>query len=270
MPPPPTAGSQPPPPAPLPPSGTGSNWKDTDRPPSVPFGPGARWGLGDAFASYGVFILSSIAIAGVAIAVNGGSDDDFLVGPWLPLVLAVPPSLQLLHVTWVARARGHGLDADFGFRFKGVDVAVAGALFIVGLVAASVAVLVMDALGAGTPDAAVADLATDSDDGSGITIWLVLMAITATTLVPVVEEAVYRGMWWSALLKRGMNERWVLAVTSLVFAAAHLEPGRTPVLLALGLALGWGRLLTGRIGAPIIAHACINAIGMIAVLASIA
>jgi len=61
----------------------------------------------------------------------------------------------------------------------------------------------------------------------------------------------------------------VLVVTSAVFAVAHLEPARTPVLFVLGLALGWGRVMTGRIGASIFAHGFINLVGMIAVLTAL-
>jgi membrane protease YdiL (CAAX protease family) len=41
------------------------------------------------------------------------------------------------------------------------------------------------------------------------------------------------------------------------------------VLFTLGIALGMGRLLTGRIGASIITHALINGLGMIALLATV-
>lgn len=256
----------PPPPPPEPAKGTGANWKDQGRPPLVPFTPSARWGLGDAFASYGIFFIGSVFIAGIAYLVQGG--DAVLSGPWLPLILATPQAMQGLHVWWVARERGSGLNFDFGMKLKAVDAAVAGALFIVAIVGASIAVLAIQALGAEPPNASVAELAEESEDGNGITVWLVLVAVLASTLVPVVEELVYRGLWWSALLKRGVSEGWTLVITSGVFALAHLEPARTPVLFMLGLAIGWGRMLTGRIGASIIAHAVINAMGMIALLGS--
>ena len=63
----------------------------------------------------------------------------------------------------------------------------------------------------------------------------------------------------------------------MVGVAHHLRrircgPLRTesvPVLFTLGIALGMGRLLTGRIGASIITHALINGLGMIALLATV-
>ena len=107
-------------------------------------------------------------------------------------------------------------------------------------------------------------------DGAGLTVWIVVVAVFASTAVPVIEELVYRGLWWSALLKRGVSEWWVLVITSAAFAAAHFELGRFPVLFILGLALGMGRILTGRIGASIVTHALINGLGMIALLATLA
>ena len=109
----------------------------------------------------------------------------------------------------------------------------------------------------------------DDADTSGLTIWIVFVAVFAATAVPVIEELVYRGLWWSALLKRGMSEWWVLLITSAAFAAAHFEPSRFPVLFTLGIALGMGRLLTGRIGASIITHALINGLGMVALLTTV-
>ena len=91
----------------------------------------------------------------------------------------------------------------------------------------------------------------------------------ATDAVPIIEELIYRGLWWSALLKRGVSEGWTLVITSLAFAAAHFELERFPVLFVLGIALGVGRSLTGRIGASIIAHALINGIAMAVLLATI-
>ncbi len=201
----------------------------------------------------------------VAFGVQGRDAD--LGGPWLPLIVITAPTLQLAHVMWVGRARGSGLDPDFGFGFRSIDLAIAGALFIVALVGASVAAVIMAALGAAEPTASVASLAEDAEAGGGIDVWLITLAVLASTAVPVIEELVYRGLWWSALLKRGMSENWVLVVTSAVFAAAHLEPGRILILFALGLGIGWGRKLTGRIWAGIVAHAAINTIGMIALLA---
>ncbi len=256
-PPPPPPPSLPPPPAP---PGHG-------RPPQTSFASSCRWGLGDGFASYGLFLLGSLVAGLLAFGVQ--DDTSRLTGAWLPFVLILPPTLQAIHVKWVATARGTGLNRDFGFALQGRDFAIAAGLWLVALAAATASLWVLEQIGVGTPTAAVAELAEDSEGEGGVTIWIVILAVAASTLIPVVEELVYRGLWWSALLKRGMSERWVLVVTAAVFAAAHLEPRRSLVLFAIGLALGWGRMRTGRIGPSILAHAFINATGMVALLGSL-
>ena len=168
-----------------------------------------------------------------------------------------------------------------------IDWLIGPVLVVGGFLAVAGVVAAMNELGAETPTASVAELledAADEDlndspegsdgllddaDTSGLTIWIVFVAVFAATAVPVIEELVYRGLWWSALLKRGMSEWWVLLITSAAFAAAHFEPSRFPVLFTLGIALGMGRLLTGRIGASIITHALINGLGMVALLTTV-
>ncbi|MEM9467441.1 MAG: CPBP family intramembrane glutamic endopeptidase [Actinomycetota bacterium] len=292
-----TASELPPPPPP-PPTGaprprSGSEWKETDRPPLVPFPPESRWGLGDAYISFGIFAITSIALVGAAIIV----DADPLTSFWFPLLLAGPQLTQAAFTVGVSREKGAGLDRDYGFKFRWIDLLLGFALLILGFVLAGGTAALMEELGLETPDASVAELIDDASDGEtddatfgsgdaepsddsgvfvpdgddddGITIWIVMVAVFAATAVPVIEELIYRGLWWSALLKRGLHEGWALVITSLAFAAAHLEPGRFPVLCVLGLALGLGRMLTGRIGASIVTHACINAIAMAVLLATI-
>ena len=293
-----TASALPPPPPPPPrpqyrPPRAGSEWKDKDRPPHAPFSPKARWGLGDAFTSFGIFLITSIGLVGIAVLV----DADPLEGFWFPLLLAGPQLAQGAFVAGVGWVQGNGLDRDFGFRFRWIDLLLGFALLILGFIAAGGMAALMEQLGVETPEASVAELiddaadseaddgsADDTDDGTaedtdggiaddgedgGVTVWIVVVAVFAATAVPVIEELVFRGLWWSALLKRGVGEGWTLLITSLAFAAAHFELQRFPVLFVLGVALGLGRYLTGRIGAAIVAHALINGIAMAVLLATV-
>ena len=61
-----------------------------------------------------------------------------------------------------------------------------------------------------------------------------------------------------------------ILITSVVFAVVHFEPIRLPILFVLGLALGFGRARTGRIGAAIVAHMMINSLAMLALLIELA
>lgn len=166
----------------------------------------------------------------------------------------------------MAGRKGRGLRLDFAFRAKPGDIGLGAVLAIAGMIGAGIIGAFMIWLFDSAPRASVADLAEESADGGGLTIWLVLLAVLASTLVPVIEELVFRGLWWSALEKRGMKPHWILLTTSFIFAAIHVEPQRSAVLFVLGLALGAGRLATGRLGPAIAAHAMINGIGMLFLL----
>ena len=284
--------SLPPPPPPVVAGRSGSGWKDTDRPPSVPYPETSRWGLGDAMIATLIYFASSVVLIVLVVLVF---DADPLDSAWFPISLIVPQLLQLAFVVWTALSRGSGLAIDFGFAFAWKDIGIGVILFFVGIVAAAVIGLTMTAAGVDPPTSAVAelteeavdgpdadggilpgdvdalpDLDDEDDDGSGITVWIVVVAILAATAVPFIEELGYRGLWYSAMVKRGHSEWWAIAVSSFVFAIVHLEPARTPIIFALGMVLGWGRMLTNRIGASIIAHAIINGLSFIALLVYLA
>lgn len=210
-----------------------------------------------------IFFVVSLVIGVFAFS---RSDGDGLEGVWLPLAVGVAPLVQLGHVLWVGRRKGRGSVADFALRARFSDLATGAALCVSGLILAGITASILLELFDQEPTAAAAELAQDSEGGGGLTIWIYVFAILAATLIPLVEELVYRGLWWSALEKRGLHPVLVLTITSAVFAVVHLEPIRTPVLFVLGMAIGLGRLVTGRIGPSIAAHMYVNAIGMIFLL----
>lgn len=224
----------------------------------------SRWGIGDALLSMALFFAVSLA---VGFAAYGFSDTESgLDGAWLPAAIAIPPALQLVHVTWVARSKGKGLTADLQFRMTLSDLGIGAGLCMSGLILAGITAVGVMELFDQEPTAAAAELAEDSEGGGGLTIWIYLFAILAATLIPLVEELVYRGIWWSALEKRGLHPVLILTITSAIFAIVHLEPLRTPVLFVLGMTIGLGRLVTGRVAASIFAHVYVNTIGMIFLL----
>lgn len=227
----------------------------------------ARWGLGDMAVSLAIYFLGSIALVVAILAITGS--DEFLHGPWLLVGVAGPHALLLTHLLWVSRSKGQGLSPDFQFRVQWSDAGVGIGLFFAALFGAGVVAAIVTQIAGEAPTATAIDVARESAD-DGLTIWLYLFAILGATLIPVVEELVYRGLFWSALEKRGMHPWAILVVTSMVFAMIHLEPVRTPVLFAVGVAIGIGRLRTGRIGASILTHMLINALAMTATLVDLA
>lgn len=214
-----------------------------------------------------VFFASSLVVGGLAFAMSDSADLD---AEWLPLAIAAPAVAQLAYVVWAIREKGTGLRQDLAVSFRPSDLAVGAGLFVAGMFMAGFVGAAMDWLFDTAPSASVADAIEDSDDpGGGISVWIYVMAFLGATLIPFIEEVVFRGLWWSALEKRGMKEHWVLLLTSVVFAAIHLEPVRFPILFALGLAIGYGRIRTGRIGPCIAAHCYINTLAFVFLLASL-
>jgi len=224
----------------------------------------SQWGLGDAFIALGIFFAMSIAFGFVFFFAEG--EDATLSGPWLPLLIVGPALCQFGYVVTIARQKGRGVFEDFRAGFTWSDFAVGAALCISALILAGITATIMIELTGDEGSAAVADLLEDSEESGGLTVWIYLMAFFGATVIPVAEEVLFRGLWWSALEKRGVNQWATLAITSVVFAAVHLEPWRTPVLIVLGAVIGVGRIATGRIGASIAAHMYVNAIGMIFLL----
>ena len=100
----------------------------------------------------------------------------------------------------------------------------------------------------------------------------VQVAIVAVGIAPVVEEFLYRGVLQQGLVAHLGRTRGVLLAACL-FGLAHVSPGLSGAsalatfvaTLPLGLALGAVRLATGSLLAPILLHACNNALGLLAV-----
>ena len=215
------------------------------------------------FASLGIYFFGSIAL--ILLIALATDFDGVPQGPWLLLAVVGPHTLLFAHLFWVSRRKGVSFAADFQLRFHQFDAAVGLVMFIIALIGAGIAAVIITQIVGEPPTASAVELAQESADG-GLTIWLYLFAILGATFVPLVEELVYRGLFWSALEKRGMRPWMILVVTSGVFALIHLEPVRTAVLFVVGLAIGLGRLITGRVAASIATHIFINAMAMTATL----
>jgi len=221
----------------------------------------SRWGLGDAFLAFGIFIVVGLVLAAIFFGTEGR--DATLSGVWLPLLVVGPAVCKFSYVIWVGQKKGTGIVADFRAQIRFGDAAVGAALCISALILAGITAQIMIEITGDTPNASVAELIEDSEgESSGLTVWIFLMAFLGATFIPIAEELLFRGLWWSALEKRGVHQLVSLAITSTVFAIVHFEPSRTPVLLVLGAVIGLGRIATGRIGASIFAHMYVNAIGM--------
>lgn len=208
--------------------------------------PRVRWGLWAFLVVEIVFLASS---AGVAYAVGVDTAVEVLLAIAIPTVLAA-----LTCVLWT-RWRGDGPVVDLGLRFRWEDVGVGLLVGVCGLF-----VTVPAALGylylVGPELSTSVGVAFEGIRAS----WPVALAVMVGVVViaPVCEEIVYRGLLWNAVAKWISRPWLVFVVTTAVFAIAHLEFLRAPLLFVVALPLGVARILTGRLTASIVAHAVNN------------
>ena len=79
-------------------------------------------------------------------------------------------------------------------------------------------------------------------------------------LVPPIEEAIFRGGLWK-LSEWKLSPYWTWILTSLLFAAVHMEPLHVIGLLPFSFFAGWLRLKTNEIGPSTVAHMANNTTG---------
>jgi membrane protease YdiL (CAAX protease family) len=99
------------------------------------------------------------------------------------------------------------------------------------------------------------------------------LVLVVTSLGPLVEELLFRGVLLSALIQPAWIQRWrvgwAVTLSSLAFALVHL-PGlhwqwyALPQLMLLALALTWLRLRSGSIWPGVLAHGAYNLLAVAA------
>jgi membrane protease YdiL (CAAX protease family) len=93
------------------------------------------------------------------------------------------------------------------------------------------------------------------------------IALAASLLAPLCEEAAFRGYVQGALLTR-RRPGAAIALSALLFALMHLDPVRFPAVLALGAFFGWLAWRAGSLWPAVAAHAANNGISSAIVLSA--
>jgi membrane protease YdiL (CAAX protease family) len=215
-------------------------------PPPSEDPPPHRWGIW-AYVLVEVLFLAVSFLIGFLV---GGPQGPTALG--VILGLSVPTLLAAGVALLVTRLRGNGPALDLGLRWTARDVGI-GLLFgFGGLILSIPASLVFVAVvGEQNATTAVGDAFAGIHVGWPVAL---LVFLLVAFVAPVCEEIVYRGLLWGAVTKHRAN-RWVaFAVTTVLFAVAHLELTRTPLLLVVALPIGLARVVTGRLPASIVAH----------------
>ncbi len=207
--------------------------------------PPHRWGIGAFAVVEGVFLGMSLLVG--YLVPTQGSIGGILAALVVPTVLAAATALVF------ARWRGNGPALDLGLRWSWDDVGVGLVIGFLGLLLTVPAALVYASI-VGPEGAATAV----GDVFAGVrTSWptALLVMFVVVVVAPFCEEIMYRGLLWGAVAKHIPDRPVVIyLVTTLLFAFAHFELTRTPLLFVVALPLGLARMLTGRLGASVLAH----------------
>jgi membrane protease YdiL (CAAX protease family) len=236
--------------------------------------PAGRWGFGDVgwfvIVVIGTIIVSAVLLVPLALlfpdALSGSSvDGATAVGAWMLaisqlLFFAGMASWPLIAGAW----KSEGWRKAFGFvvTWRAVWIGVVGGFAT--LVAMTVLTNITAELlnrDVNSAGAEVAETMTGSTAAYGL--FLLLIALGA----PFVEEISFRGLVWGAVVKHGWSPWLATVVAGVPFALLHVEPLRVAPLLAAGLVLGTVRQFGG-LGAAMLAHAVVNVIGVISILAT--
>lgn len=202
-----------------------------------------RWGLGAYVLVEAVFLLTSVLIGWAVLG-------DLPVVAGLILALAVPTVLAAATAVLVTVLRGNGPRTDLRLQWSWSDVGLGAAFGLGGLVLTVPASLVYVAIVGPDASSAVGDVFGSVRTGPVLA--AVVLGIVVF-LAPLCEEIVYRGLLWGGIER--LANRWVaFGVTTLLFAMAHFEFTRTPLLLIVAIPIAVARLYTGRLLPSIVAH----------------
>ena len=110
--------------------------------------------------------------------------------------------------------------------------------------------------GAGIPD----DISNvDEILGHGGSAWAIALAVVIAA--PILEEALFRGWMLPMLVARGVPWIFAIIISALAFGLMHIFQGLQVMAYTaiLGFFLGFARMATGRVAAPVLAHIVNNA-----------
>lgn len=253
--------SQPPttPPPPTPPA------------PFAPQPPLIRWGLGDVLIGLAIWVLGGIIGSLVLVStgdVSSSSITELSLGALtISLVCGWPGFLgwPIIATYWKGQ---RSLRLDFGLDIRPIDVAWGLLGGVVALVLSTFGAILW-ALVSGDPSPSNTDfLPTKPSTFTAIAIFFLVAICT-----PIVEELFFRG-----LFLRSVGRKWNLptavVISSLVFGMFHAQGetwGQAAFIVVVTASYGAVFALLvirakGRLGPSIVAHMCVNAVGVLGAL----
>lgn len=216
-----------------------------------------QWGIPSAVFSLLVAVASAFAVAEFTSRFLGLPTAETLL--WSLLAQAI--GLLIVPFT-ISYLKGNGPRSDFNLYLRRADLRLG---FIYGLLMMLIALLIatfqMMLFGEFTSAAAMASQVF-IENFRLLIIFIILVAI----LGPFVEEVAFRGMWYSALLRKFNSKLIAIVGSAFVFSLIHLEIERIFLIFITGLILGYLRAKTNSLGAPVVAHMVNNTPGALGFL----
>jgi membrane protease YdiL (CAAX protease family) len=220
-----------------------------------------RWGFGAFLTVFAVLVLSAVTIGAIA---NLQSPGEGISVPVAVIGTTVPTLLAAGVAVLFTVLRGNGPMIDLRWSMRWSDIRVGVRFGLIGLVSTSVAAYLWTRLvGEENASSALGRLVDNQrlPLAAAISMFLFIWLVG-----PICEEIIYRGLLWGALDRLNWGRWMVFGLTTVIFAVSHLEPLRTSLLLVIGIPIGLARLVTGRLGASIVAHQINNFLPALAVL----
>lgn len=207
-----------------------------------------RWGLGAFLLVELVYVLVSLSF--VPLFVQGKP----LSASTLALAVVVPTLAAAGLALLITRLRGNGPRMDLRLQWSARGLGL-GLLFGFGglFITLPASMIYQRIVGPNANSAAGALFGGVRTSWT----WAVVVFLIVAVVAPLCEEVVYRGLLWGALERRW--GQWVaLTVSTVVFALAHLELTRIPLLLVVAIPIALARLYSGGLLASIVAHQVTN------------
>lgn len=229
--------------------------------------PSHRWG-------FGAFLLVEAVLLATAALVSAVLADGLDPGEGVPmrnvLIGTIAPTLVAAGVAvLITVVRGNGPWVDLRLEFRWDDVRTGLRFGALGLLVTTIGVAVWTQIvGEENAKSAIGTLVQDKPMAvqAAIVIFLYLWLVG-----PICEEIIFRGLLWGAVERLHWGqERWgrlaAFVLSTAVFAASHLEPLRTTLLIVIAIPIGLARLVTGRLLGSIVAHQVNNFFPALALL----
>ena len=216
------------------------------------------WSLWAAFvvptAIYLIFKIVAPDFYNNALTVSSEFAREF----WFMLLVAHGATLVLM-MAWAEYAGAGPFAGEMRINANVVALAAIGGPFL--LIGSTVVVAMLFANG--DPNWAVRgdiDLGIYSLERSGI-----LLIAFVVLVAPVLEEVAFRGIGMGCLLARQWDPAMVIGMTAFIFTLTHTQyqPLALIPIFITGVFLGWLRVRTGTVAAPLIAHMSANACQLI-------